>query len=81
MKNVLGDHVLIPNGLVIDEEVSWSGEESGDLGKVVVRNNKITVYYAQIIYKDENGIIEHDSVCDNQCIVSGVNKEGMGANA
>lgn len=75
------DHVLIPNGLVINGVVYWSGEESGDLGKVVVRNNKITIYYAHIIYKDDNGIPEPDSVYDNQCIVSGDNKEGMIANA
>ena len=37
--------VLKPRGYVLSGEVRWSGEEQGDVGKIIVNDNKVTVSY------------------------------------
>lgn len=37
------DHFLAPWGYVVNGEVDWSGESSGDIGKIVVTDNAVSV--------------------------------------
>ncbi len=39
-----------PWGLTLNGEVSWQGEESGDLGKLVVIDNVLVVFEAKMTY-------------------------------
>ncbi len=43
-------NLLKPKGYVVNGEVEWSGEESGDLGKITVKDNKVKVKKAKISY-------------------------------
>lgn len=43
-------HFIKPWGLVLNGEVSWEGEEGGDLGKLVVVDNVVTVFVAEVHY-------------------------------
>ena len=43
--------ILIPKGFVINGEVTWSGEEDDDLGKIIVKNNKIKIQKGKVTYK------------------------------
>ena len=52
------DNVLAPHGILVNGAIYWSGDDDDDRGKVVVKNNVITIYYAHIIYKDINGVPE-----------------------
>lgn len=33
--------ILAPNGYVLNGEVTWQGEETGDVGEIIVKNNKV----------------------------------------
>lgn len=44
------EHFLAPWGYTVDGEVFWSGEEEGDLGKIVVEDNVVTEKQARIVY-------------------------------
>jgi hypothetical protein len=33
--------VLAPNGYVLNGEVTWQGEETGDVGEIIVENNRV----------------------------------------
>ena len=44
-------HFFEPWGIKLDGEVYWNGEESEDMGKIVVRNNEIEVYEGSIVYE------------------------------
>lgn len=48
---VIIDKFLIPNGYVLNGEVQWEGEESGDLGNIVVKDNIITVQQGKVVYE------------------------------
>lgn len=39
-----------PKGIVLDGEVEWSGEEEEDIGKIIVKNNKIDIKEGQVVY-------------------------------
>jgi hypothetical protein len=52
------DDVLIPNGIVINGTVWWNGDDEGDIGKIIVTDNVVKIYYGHIIYKDINGVPE-----------------------
>jgi hypothetical protein len=43
-------HFLKPWGYRLDGEVEWEGDDREDMGKIVVRNSKITVKTAKITY-------------------------------
>ena len=45
---------LAPWGYSLNGEVQWSGEESGDLGIIVVKNNKVTTKRAKITFELED---------------------------
>jgi hypothetical protein len=45
------DHFLKPNGHTLNGDVTWSGEESGDLGMLSVRDNVLTVKNAKVTYE------------------------------
>lgn len=44
------DKILAPRGYILNGEVSWSGEDQGDVGKIVVTNNVVTTKRGQIVY-------------------------------
>jgi hypothetical protein len=47
----LVEHFLRPWGYVLNGEVTWQGEESDDIGKIVVADNKIEVKHGRVIYQ------------------------------
>ena len=44
-------HFFSKWGVLLNGEISWSGEESSDLGKIVVTNNEVKVLDGKIIYQ------------------------------
>jgi hypothetical protein len=44
-------HFLAPWGYVLNGEVEWSGESRGDLGKIVVTDNAVTVKTGSVRYR------------------------------
>lgn len=46
------DHFLKPWGYVLNGEVKWAGEESEDIGKIIVKDNVITIHEGKILYQD-----------------------------
>lgn len=49
-------NILEPEGLILNGTIYWEGDERSDMGKIVVRENVVTVYYAHITYKDCPGL-------------------------
>lgn len=47
---VIIEKFLIPNGYVLNGEVQWEGEESGDLGNIIVKDNVVTVQQGRVVY-------------------------------
>lgn len=45
------DNFLIPWGYKITGTVEWHGEDHGDMGRIIVKNNKITVKTAHITFR------------------------------
>lgn len=45
------EHFLAPWHYTVNGEVEWSGEESSDLGQLVVKNNVVTVKFGYIVYR------------------------------
>jgi hypothetical protein len=39
-----------PRGIKLNGEVEWSGEEKGDVGKIIVEDNQVTVKEGRITY-------------------------------
>jgi hypothetical protein len=48
------DKFVKPWGLKLNGEVEWEGEESGDLGKIIVKDNVIKAIEGVITYPGEN---------------------------
>lgn len=48
----LVEHFLAPWGYTLNGEVTWEGEESGDLGKIVVTDNAVEVKAGTVTYDD-----------------------------
>lgn len=44
-------NLLEPKGYIISGEVEWSGEESGDVGKILVVENEVTVKEGRIAWE------------------------------
>ena len=44
------DKLLKPKNIVMNGEVEWDGEESGDVGKIIVKDNKVEVKEGKIVY-------------------------------
>lgn len=42
--------ILKPNGYTLNGEVNWSGEETGDVGKIIIEDNKV---FTQLAFNDE----------------------------
>jgi hypothetical protein len=42
---------LKPNKYKLNGEVTWQGEESSDFGKIIVKNNKVTIKTGVKVYK------------------------------
>lgn len=60
LRSIIVD-TLEPEGLVLNGTICWDGDKREDLGKIVVRDNKVTVYYANITYKDCDGRTESET--------------------
>lgn len=45
------DHFLAPWGYVLNGTVEWSGEEQGDVGKIIVVDNEVTEKVGRITYE------------------------------
>jgi hypothetical protein len=39
-----------PWGIIANGEIEWEGEEHGDLGKIIVKRNKVSIKLGKIIY-------------------------------
>jgi hypothetical protein len=48
--NYLINHFFEKWGVKLNGEVYWKGEESEDMGKIVVKDNKVIVKYARVTY-------------------------------
>jgi len=47
------NHFFSKWGVLLNGEITWEGQESGDIGKIVVENNVVKVYSGKITYKIE----------------------------
>lgn len=47
-------NVLAPRGYILSGSVTWQGEDNQDMGKIVVKDNKIKVKQAVISFGDED---------------------------
>lgn len=54
------ENVLKPNGSLLNGEVYWEGDERDDIGKIIIKDNIITILYGEIIYKTKDGIPEEE---------------------
>jgi hypothetical protein len=45
------NHFFEPWGYKITGTVKWQGEENGDMGKIIVKKNKVTIKMARITYR------------------------------
>lgn len=48
-------HLLQPKGYVLNGEINWSGEDSEDLGKIIVKDNVVTTKEGRVTYEDAQG--------------------------
>ena len=45
------ENFIKPWGLTVNGEVEWEGEESGDLGLIVVKDNVVTTKEGKVVYE------------------------------
>lgn len=45
------ENFLNPWGRTLNGKVCWTGEDSGDLGKIVVKDNVVTVHPGRVVYE------------------------------
>lgn len=45
-------HFLAPWGYTLSGTIEWSGEEQGDLGKIVIESNAVSVKAGKIVFDD-----------------------------
>jgi len=46
------EKILEPKGYILNGEVEWYGEDRDDAGKIVVKNNIITIQEAKTVYEE-----------------------------
>lgn len=44
-------HFLLPWGYVLNGSVDWKGEDSGDIGKIEITNNVVTILTGRVVYE------------------------------
>lgn len=44
------ENFFVPWGIKLNGEIEWEGEESGDLGKIIVTNNVVEVKEGRVVY-------------------------------
>ena len=44
------EKLLKPADLILNGEVEWNGEEPSDVGKIIVKDNVVTVKEGRIVY-------------------------------
>lgn len=47
------NHFFSKWGVKLNGEIQWSGEETGDIGKIIVTDNVVKVQVAEITFKDQ----------------------------
>ena len=47
------EHFLQPWGYTLNGVVTWQGEENGDIGKIIVENNKTSVQHGYVQWRSE----------------------------
>jgi hypothetical protein len=47
------EKILSPRGYVLNGEIEWFGEDLDDRGKIAVKDNTITTFKGEIVYKEE----------------------------
>jgi hypothetical protein len=47
----LVDNYLTPRGYLVNGQIEWDGEDSGDMGIIIVEENVVTVKHAKITYE------------------------------
>jgi len=52
--NYLIDHFLKPWGYILNGECQWQGEDSGDIGKIVIVDNVVTILEGYIEYRERD---------------------------
>lgn len=40
-----------PKGYILNGEVEWEGEEQGDVGKIIIKDNVVTTKTGKIVYE------------------------------
>jgi hypothetical protein len=45
---------FVPWGVKLNGEIEWEGEESGDLGKIIVKDNVVTTKEGKVVYEEED---------------------------
>lgn len=48
------EHFFAPWGYRLDGEVTWSGEENDDVGKIIVEDNEVRVKRARFVFDDDD---------------------------
>lgn len=44
------EKIFKPRGYTLNGKVEWEGEESSDLGKIIVKDNEVTVKKGRVVY-------------------------------
>lgn len=70
LKCIIED-ILKPNGLILNGTIFWEGDERDDIGKIVVKDNVIFVFYGHIVYKDAHGNPESELEIERVCSANG----------
>jgi len=45
------DNLLKPKDYIVNGEVEWDGEETGDVGKIIVKDNKVEAKNGKIVFE------------------------------
>ena len=45
------ENFFTPKGYVLNGKIDWEGEEQGDVGKIIVKDNVVTTKNAKLVYE------------------------------
>lgn len=46
------NHFLKPWGYILNGEVTWQGEDSSDIGKIVIKDNVVSTKHAKLVWEE-----------------------------
>jgi len=74
------DKILAPKGYVLNGTVDWQGEETEDIGRIVVIDNVVKVQEGYVAYKPLDGVDNHTvyRTIENALLGLGMKNEGGG---